>query len=138
MGLYNSFIHKIFNYFGTAFILISCFGLIAGVFEAAFRLINYQFPIRMALHFVFIPIGVYLKSLDENVLESENIREQTISLVAFCLVSVGSIGLNIGILELANIIVDSRIYTRMFLYAMCMGIGLFIHPFKMKQEIKND
>jgi hypothetical protein len=107
-----------------------------GVFEAAFRHMDYQFMIRMILHFIFIPIGVYLTSLKEHK-ENDSVVEKTFSLISFCLITVGSVGLNIAILELSNIIIPTKDHShmehidkRMIIYGTCMVIGLVLQPFK--------
>ena len=124
-----------YNIYGGIFTITACLGLVTGVFEAAFKIINYtQFPIRMFLHLISIPIGVYLRSLNE-LAETSGVKEQTILLLSFCAITVGSVGIIIGTLELATIPVRNELFTRMVIYATCLVAGMSISPFEPQKKV---
>lgn len=123
-----------YNIYGGIFTITACLGLVTGVFEAAFKIINHaQFPIRMFLHLLSIPVGVYLMSLKE-LAESSGVKEQTILLLSFCAITVGSVGIVIGTLELATIPVRNELFTRMVIYAICLFAGISISPFEPQKK----
>jgi len=121
---------------GNCFLIFACGGLVIGTFELAFKRIYDQVLFRMFIHFVCVPVGVYISSLEVKPVAakdvSENVLQISLHMFFLCLIIVGTFGINIAVFELGTILWTPELLTRMFIYSICLTFGIYNIPLHIK------
>lgn len=127
------------HHFGDAFVFISCVGLISGTFELAFERQKYMpdqctpIPTRMVIHLLGVCVGAYIQMLQLHVTPGDpplTVNRYIVMLLSMCLLTVGTIGLVVGSMEMGVISVSLAFWTRIAMYATCLIVGLYLCPYK--------
>jgi len=130
---------KFLHAFGAFFVLVAYIGIVIGVFELAFNQIDILVIIRLVLHLICIPIGGWLEGSQlENSQESLSLHDNNRILLSFCFITIGTIGIIIGTIELGIFrstgINMNSLGNRMIIYFITMFFGIYISPFKHPQK----
>lgn len=121
-------LNSIMSYYGTWGLVVSCIGLIVGVFEMAFKRPQlWQLGVRCTIHMIMVPISTYLHNGLTAPSVKTSIMTQSVAMFAFCAVSVGFIGLTVGAFELLDYReTHTFLYQRMTLYVVALILGTLV------------
>lgn len=129
MTIFN--IPYLIKIYAAVFLCISCTGLVIGAFEFAFKRTHRQITLRMFLHLAAIPIGVYLSRVTLNENYNKTMTAETIAMLSLCILTVGTIGYNIGLIEIGTIPLTGELVQRMGIYILLIILGIVFFPFNL-------
>lgn len=85
----------------------------------------------MFLHLAAIPIGVYLSRVTLNENYNKTMTAETIAMLSLCILTVGTIGYNIGLIEIGTIPLTGELVQRMGIYILLIILGIVFFPFNL-------
>jgi len=113
-------IEGLIHLYGYSFLISGSVSLVLAVFQYAFKTSLYNIITRIFFNILFIPIGVFLLEIEQvDVKKSPTLLSFTI-----CALSIGSIGLIIGMIELVFISKQDALIERLSLYCTCLVVAL--------------